>query len=136
MDGQLQRSLKREVARVAKVTIFLQVHGFVLSVVSYAATSDIASCSRSCGILRQSFFKMLPNLSSEYAEGSRHATVTLDNNGAVLQIIALFLMVVTILATILRLILRVNVAHAAGSDDGLACLALVNNTGVGCTSFR
>jgi hypothetical protein len=29
------------------------------------------------------------------------------------------------LATLLRLVLRVNVAHAAGLDDGLACMALV-----------
>jgi hypothetical protein len=73
---------------------------------------------------------MLLSSRTEYTVGLRHATVTSDNNGAVLQIAALFLMVVTILATLLRLVLRFNIAHAAGYDDGLAFLGLVSRTPV------
>lgn len=69
---------------------------------------------------------MLSTRSGEYIEGPRHAVVTPDDNGAVLQIVTYFLIVVAILATLLRLFLRVKVAHAAGVDDGLACLAMVN----------
>jgi hypothetical protein len=69
---------------------------------------------------------MLSTLPDKFTERPRHAVVTSDNNGAVLQIISSFLMVVIILATLLRLILRVNIVHAAGYDDGLACLALVS----------
>lgn len=69
---------------------------------------------------------MLASRSEEYIEGPRHAVVTSDDNGAVLQIVTYFLIVVVAMATLLRLFLRVNVAHAAGPDDGLACLALVS----------
>ena len=69
---------------------------------------------------------MLSTRSGDYVEGPRHAVVTPDDNGAVLQIVTYFLMVVAILATLLRLFLRVNVAYAAGVDDGLACLAMVS----------
>jgi hypothetical protein len=68
---------------------------------------------------------MLSTRSEEYIEGPRHAVVTSDDNGAVLQIVSYFLIVVAILATLLRLFLRVNIAQAAGFDDGLACLAMV-----------
>ena len=69
---------------------------------------------------------MLATRSEDYVEGPRHAVVTPDDNGAVLQIVTYFLIVVAALATLLRLFLRVSVAHAAGLDDGLACLALVS----------
>lgn len=69
---------------------------------------------------------MLSTRSGDYVEGPRHAVVTPDDNGAVLQIVTYFLIVVAVLATLLRLFLRVNVAHAAGIDDGLACLAMVS----------
>ena len=71
---------------------------------------------------------MLSPRSGEYIEGPRHAVVTPDDNGAVLQIVTYFLIVVAILATLLRLFLRVNVAHGAGLDDSLACLATVSRT--------
>jgi hypothetical protein len=58
---------------------------------------------------------MLLSSRTEYTVGLRHATV---------------LMVVTILATLLRLVLRFNIAHAAGYDDGLAFLGLVSRTPV------
>lgn len=69
---------------------------------------------------------MISPRSEEYIEGPRHAVVTPDNNGAVLQIVTYFLIVVAILATLLRLFLRVNMAQVAGFDDGLACLAMVS----------
>lgn len=75
---------------------------------------------------RQTVSTMLASRSEEYIEGPRHAVVTSDDNGAVLQIVTYFLIVVVAMATLLRLFLRVNVAHAAGPDDGLACLALVS----------
>jgi len=63
-----------------------------------------------------------------YAEGARHAVVTPDDNGAVLQIAAWFLMVTMILATFLRLCIRFMTAHIPGRDDAAILLAMVSNS--------
>lgn len=75
---------------------------------------------------------MLSFRSEEYIEGPRHAIVTPDDNGPILQIASYFLIVAAILATLLRLFLRVNIAQAAGLDDGLACLAMVSTLPLFC----
>lgn len=58
-------------------------------------------------------------------EGPRHAVITADSQGAVLQIAAWFLMVVMILSVLLRLFIRFTTAHLPGTDDAVLCLAAV-----------
>ena len=61
-----------------------------------------------------------------YVEGHRHATVTINDHGAILEIVACFLTVVIVLATSLRLSLRIFTRHVAGLDDALVLLATVS----------
>jgi hypothetical protein len=61
-----------------------------------------------------------------FIEGARHATVTPDDHGAVLQIAAWFLLVVMILATIPRLTIRSTTNHIPRLDDVLVSLAMVS----------
>lgn len=63
---------------------------------------------------------------SFYNEGFRHAEITLDNQGAILQIAAWFLMVVMILATILRLTIRFATRQVPGLDDTFLTIAMVS----------
>src|SRR4051812_42793591 len=50
------------------------------------------------------------------SEGPRHATVTPDDHGAILQIVAWFLMVLMILSIFLRLTIRLTTTHIPGTD--------------------
>lgn len=59
-------------------------------------------------------------------EGPRHGQVTPDNHGDILLVVAWFLMVVMILATSLRLIIRFTTAHIPGLDDVVVVLAMVS----------
>jgi hypothetical protein len=65
--------------------------------------------------------------SSSYIEGPRHGQVTPNDHGAILQIAAWFLMVTMILATFLRLSLRLSTAHIPGRDDAAVLLAMVSH---------
>ena len=56
----------------------------------------------------------------------RHAVVTLDDNGGILQIAAWFLMVVMILSAFLRLIIRFTTTHVPGLDDAVLVVAMVS----------
>lgn len=62
-----------------------------------------------------------------YKEGFRHAEVTFDNQGAILQIAAWFLMVVMILATFLRLTIRFTTRQVPGLDDTILIVAMVSS---------
>ena len=61
-----------------------------------------------------------------YIEGPRHAVVTEDDHGAVLQIVAWFSMVTMILATLLRLAIRFMTVQKPGMDDLMVSLAMVS----------
>lgn len=60
------------------------------------------------------------------SEGPRHAIVTPDDHGPVLQIVAWFLMVVTILSISLRLMIRFTTTHVPGIDDAVVIVAMVS----------
>ena len=62
------------------------------------------------------------------SEGHRHATITADDRGAVLQIVAWFLMVVMILTVSLRLLIRFTTTLVPGLDDAVALGAMVSGT--------
>lgn len=64
--------------------------------------------------------------SGSFPEGPRHATVTPDDNGAILQVVAWFLMVLMILATFLRLLIRFTTTHIPGVDDVVLFAATVS----------
>ncbi len=61
-----------------------------------------------------------------YIEGFRHATVSPDDHGAILQIVAWFMLVVMVLATVLRLLIRFTTSHIPGFDDVFVSLAMVS----------
>ncbi|KYG42582.1 hypothetical protein M433DRAFT_26790 [Acidomyces richmondensis BFW] len=67
-------------------------------------------------------------MASFYDEGTRHAVVTANNCGAVLEIVAWFLMVVMILATALKLVIRL-IARQPGVDDVLVTIAMLFGVG-------
>lgn len=58
-------------------------------------------------------------------EGPRHAVITADDQGALLQIAAWFLMVVMILATSSRVMVRLNTSQVPGIDDIVTVGAMV-----------
>lgn len=60
------------------------------------------------------------------SEGPRHAIVTPDDHGAVLQIVTWFLMVVMILSISLRLMIRFTTTHVPGIDDAVVFVAMVS----------
>lgn len=60
------------------------------------------------------------------SEGPRHATVTPDDHGAILQIVAWFLMVLMILSIFLRLTIRLTTTHIPGTDDATVFVAMVS----------
>jgi hypothetical protein len=60
------------------------------------------------------------------SEGPRHATVTPDDHGAILQIVAWFLMVLMILSIFLRLTIRLTTTHIPGTDDTVVFVAMVS----------
>jgi hypothetical protein len=60
-------------------------------------------------------------------EGPRHAIVTPDDHGPILNIVSWFLLSLMIQAIVLRLTLRVTTAHVPGIDDGVAVAATVRN---------
>ncbi|KAK5170646.1 uncharacterized protein LTR77_005235 [Saxophila tyrrhenica] len=64
-----------------------------------------------------------------YIEGIRYATISPDDHGAVLQIIAWLMMVVMILATTLRLMIRFTTNHIPGFDDAFVSLATLSGIG-------
>jgi hypothetical protein len=57
--------------------------------------------------------------------GQRHAVVTDDDHGPILQIAMWFLMVAMILMTLLRLAIRFAAARDLGLDDAICVLAMV-----------
>ena len=63
---------------------------------------------------------------TSFPEGPRHGLVTPDNHGDILLIVSWFLMVVMILSTCLRLLIRFTTTHAPGSDDAVVSLATVS----------
>jgi hypothetical protein len=58
--------------------------------------------------------------------GQRHAVVTDDDHGPILQIVMWFLMVAMILMTLLRLAIRFAAARDFGLDDAICVLAMVS----------
>lgn len=62
------------------------------------------------------------------SEGLRHATITADDHGAILQIVAWFMMVSMILMVSLRLAIRFTAIRVAGWDDTFVVIAMVSNT--------
>lgn len=63
------------------------------------------------------------------SEGSRRATVTADDHGALLQIVAWFTMVAMILMVFLRLAIRFTATHSAGFDDAIVFAAMLFGIG-------
>ena len=63
-----------------------------------------------------------------YPEGPRHGVVTSDDHGAVLNVVAWFLMVVMILSTFLRLLIRFTTTHVPGLDDIVLAVAMVSQS--------
>lgn len=62
------------------------------------------------------------------SEGVRHAAVTADDHGAILQIVAWFMMVSMILMVALRLAIRFTATRLAGWDDTFVVIAMVSST--------
>lgn len=62
------------------------------------------------------------------SEGVRHAAVTADDHGAILQIVAWFMMVSMILMVALRLAIRFTATRLAGWDDTFVVIAMVSRT--------
>lgn len=62
------------------------------------------------------------------SEGLRHAAITADDHGAILQIVAWFMMVTMILMVSLRLTIRFTATRLAGWDDTLTVIAMVSRT--------
>lgn len=62
------------------------------------------------------------------SEGMRHAAVTADDHGAILQIVAWFMMVSMILMVALRLAIRFTATRLAGWDDTFVIIAMVSST--------
>jgi hypothetical protein len=60
------------------------------------------------------------------SEGPRHATVTPDDHGAILQIVTWLLMVLMILSIFLRLTIRLTTTHITGIDDAVVFVAMVS----------
>jgi hypothetical protein len=60
------------------------------------------------------------------SEGPRHATVTPDDHGAILQIATWLLMVLMILSIVLRLTIRLTTTHIPGIDDAVVFVAMVS----------
>lgn len=58
--------------------------------------------------------------------GQRHAVVTNDDHGPILQIAIWFLMVAMILMTLLRLAIRFAASRDLGLDDAICVLAMVS----------
>lgn len=67
-----------------------------------------------------------------YIEGPRHAVVTSDDHGAVLQIVAWLAMVLVILAAFLRLTIRFTNIRRPAVDDTFIVLAMVPYYAMGC----
>jgi hypothetical protein len=65
------------------------------------------------------------------SEGPRHATVTPDGHGAILQIATWFLMVLMILSIFLRLTIRLTTTHTPGIDDAVVFVAMVSEHDIG-----
>ncbi|KAK2859913.1 hypothetical protein FQN49_004581 [Arthroderma sp. PD_2] len=61
------------------------------------------------------------------AGGMRHAVVTPDDHGPIIQIVTWFIMVVMILATILRLSIRYLTSHIPGTDDAIVVGSMIVN---------
>ncbi len=60
------------------------------------------------------------------SEGFRHAEVTPFDHGALIQIPAWFLMVVMILTTLLKLVIRFKATRNPGLDDAMCFLGMVS----------
>lgn len=75
-----------------------------------------------CKLLSAQRFQLLDMVS----EGPRHATVTPDDHGAILQIVAWFLMVLMILSIFLRLTIRLTTTHIPGTDDAMVFVSMVS----------
>jgi hypothetical protein len=63
---------------------------------------------------------------TSFPEWPRHGLVTPDKNGDILLVISWFFMVVMILATCLRLLIRSTTTHVPGLDDAVVSLATVS----------
>ena len=72
---------------------------------------------------------MSSSASGRYVEGPRHAIITPDDNGPIVEIVAWFLLVLMVSATGLRLSIRFTTAHVAGRDDAVLFGGML--TGVG-----
>ena len=72
---------------------------------------------------------MSSSASGRYVEGPRHAIITPDDNGPIVEIVAWVLLVLMVSATGLRLSIRFTTAHVAGRDDAVLFGGML--TGVG-----
>ena len=63
------------------------------------------------------------------SEGFRHATITTNDHGGLIQIVAWYLMIVMILATVLKLAIRFKppLKRNPGIDDAVYVVAMVSS---------
>lgn len=72
----------------------------------------------------------------EIEEGPRHAEITSFDHGALIQIPAWFLMVVMIMVTFLKLVIRFKATRNPGLDDALCLVAMVSRKGAALLGYN